>query len=181
VSTPLKLRGLEKARKKLEALRQQYPRAAAAALFAEGLAIEAESVKLVPVDTGRLRATHYCSPPEDGPGGPVVHVGYGTDYALAVHERMHAYHPVGEAKFLEIPLKAASSGFASRMADRIKRFVASGKGMDVLSSGSSSSTAAAASAAGAARQAKSSASRKPGAAKRKRARIAKSLRPRKGK
>lgn len=37
--------------------------------------------------------------------GPSVTVGYTQAYAIYVHENLEAYHPVGQAKFLEQPAR----------------------------------------------------------------------------
>ena len=91
--------------------------AVAAAIYQEGLAIEAESVHLVPVDTGRLRASHYVAPPEDIEN-PTCEAGYGTDYAAYVHERTELNHPVGQSQFLKEPLDKAKQGYAERLRKR---------------------------------------------------------------
>ena len=44
-------------------------------------------------------------------------------YALVVHEDLSAAHPVGQAKYLEIPFKARMEGFFSRMATFLERAV----------------------------------------------------------
>jgi hypothetical protein len=84
-------------------------------------------VRRIPVDTGRLRATHYVTPPEEtGSGHVAVEVGLGTDYAVFVHEDTSAHHPSGEAKFLENALAARTPGFAERLARRTKQNIEAG-------------------------------------------------------
>lgn len=153
MSGPIEITGTDEVMRELARLANDFPEATAAALYEEGVAIEAASVPLVPVDTGRLRATHYTTPPTDSGTalGPVVTVGYGTDYALPVHERMDVHHDTGQAKYLETPLKAAASGFAGRMAARIKRMVEAGKGLSAVSARKASSAVKAAETAGMAR------------------------------
>jgi hypothetical protein len=98
-----------------------------AALYQEGLAVDALAVSKIPVDTGRLRATHYVSPPTDeGPLRSVVEVGFGTDYAVFVHEDTAARHVTGEAKFLEKALAQRASGFTERLARRAKKLFEAG-------------------------------------------------------
>lgn len=105
--------------------------ALSAALYQEGLAVDAESVKQVPVDTGRLRGTHYVAPPTEGAASPVCEIGYGTDYAVPVHENMKARHgpaytdPKGhargagqKAKYLSDPLNDARRGYNRRLGAR---------------------------------------------------------------
>lgn len=119
-------------------LRQAIPRmrgAAAAALYQEALAVDAESVKRTPVDTGRLRATHYVAPPTYTADGEriVVELGNGTDYAIYVHERTELRHTTGEAKFLQNALNARSAGMLERLAKRTARNLRSGVTSAVLS------------------------------------------------
>lgn len=104
----------------LHKLARAMPEAAAEALYEEGMRVDADMVPRIPVDTGRLRATHYVSPPKRPDGVLTVEVGVGTDYAVAVHERTEIPHATGEAKFLEKALFATSPGMAQRLADRIR-------------------------------------------------------------
>lgn len=101
--------------------------AAAVGLYSEGLRVIANSIRRVPVDTGRLRATAYCEPPaRDMEGQITVRLGYGTDYAIPVHERTEVRHPVGEAKFLEHAIDENLQGFGERLCERIKENLANG-------------------------------------------------------
>lgn len=60
---------------------------------------------LVPVDTGILRGSAYVTDPDVRSGRISVSMGYATDYAAAVHERLDAVHnPPTQAKYLEKPL-----------------------------------------------------------------------------
>lgn len=127
------VKGFDKVRANLRALAENAPRALAAALYQEGLAVDAEAVKRTPVDTGRLRATHYVSPPIVSGDKVRVEIGFGTDYAVYVHERTDARHSSGEAKFLENALAARASGMAERIGKRVARNVANGIGIDALS------------------------------------------------
>jgi hypothetical protein len=126
--------GIQEIERKLQDLVRKYPEAAATATYQEGLALLADSVKEVPVDTGRLRRTGYVDAPTDA-RDPKVVVGYGTDYALPVHERTEVHHPVGKAKFLIDPMLLRSSGYRDRMIQRIAKNVRDGVTLgDVASS-----------------------------------------------
>lgn len=105
-----------------------YRRALGAALYREGSAILAESLKLVPVDTGRLRATGYVSPPEQTRGGVEVEIGYGTDYAVKQHEDVSLAHVVGQAKFLQQPAEEAERGMLTRVQADMRRIASVGGG-----------------------------------------------------
>lgn len=74
-------------------------------LFRAGLFLQRESQKIVPVDKNFLRPS-ATTRATGNDRSPEVVVGYGTDYALYVHEDMQARHKPGKsAKFLEKPLR----------------------------------------------------------------------------
>ena len=111
-------------------------------LYAEGQGIVEASATLCPVDTSALRSSRYVQPPaftsdkvrvEMGYGGPAAKInpktGESTDaYALFVHENLEAHHPVGTAKFLELPFNQATRGMARRVAQAIKAKMRTGGG-----------------------------------------------------
>jgi len=53
---------------------------------------------------------------------PKVTVGYATDYAVYVHENLEAYHPVGEAKFLEKPARQ----YRRQMGQQVRKAIRAG-------------------------------------------------------
>lgn len=91
----------------------------AGALFEEGEHIMGQAKQLTPVKTGRLRASGHVKPPETSGTTVTVELAFGTDYAIYVHEIEGRNHPVGQAKFLEQPVKAAAGGFSGRIKRRI--------------------------------------------------------------
>jgi len=144
-----KTTGFKTTAKELERLRRRYPRAFQLAMFEEGVMIFEASQKEVPVDTGRLRASGLVTLQRLGFTTNVL-IGYGTQYALAVHEdadmqarreqrqgdaiddahnrprnskgqfTAHRKASVGKWKYLEDPLNAAAAGMAQRLAIRTK-------------------------------------------------------------
>lgn len=129
----LQIEGKKDLLESIAELAQAYPQAASAALLEEGYRVDANMVPRIPVDTGRMRSTHYVAPPMVEPGGEiVVEVGVATDYAVAVHERTEVNHPVGEAKFLERALFAEAAGMAPRLAKRIPDLAARGVGVSAI-------------------------------------------------
>lgn len=125
----VEIKGADEIREKLRKLAVDHHSAAKAALHQEGLELMAEAVKRTPVDTGRLRASAYAKA-EDGGGDQLREVvGFGADYALAVHERTEVRHETGQAKFLTSVLEERQGGFVDRMGERIKKNVESGVGM----------------------------------------------------
>jgi hypothetical protein len=107
-------------RKRLAGLTKSYPRATQAAVYQEALELYNDSILQCPVDTGVLRRSAYVAPPKDAKN-PSAEVGYGTDYALPVHERLEVSHPTGNAQFLRRPFNTRQQNFEQRMADRIAR------------------------------------------------------------
>ena len=59
-------------------------------------------------------------------GSPEAVVGFGTDYAVPVHERVEAFHPIGSAKFLEIPFNDIRRGYRENLSRRIAKFMRTG-------------------------------------------------------
>ena len=77
-------------------------------IYEEANVIFNESQKLVPVDTGALRASGFVHAPRRENNRVFVRVTYGgpaAHYALYVHENLYARHDAPtQAKYLETPL-----------------------------------------------------------------------------
>jgi hypothetical protein len=114
--------------KRLREIANQSRDATAAAIYEQGLALSAQIAPLIPVDYGRLRGSLFVSPPRVGDPNPEVQVGVATDYALVVHENLRAYHPTGQAKYIEKPFNAFRGGYLARVAKRAAYFLARGAG-----------------------------------------------------
>lgn len=115
------VKGDKEVLRKLRELTEDYPDALGAALYQEALELHRDSVNRTPVDTGRLRQSAYAAPPSPNTSfdDMVAEVGYGTNYAIWVHERTELNHRVGEAKFLQNALDAKSKGYVKRVAGRV--------------------------------------------------------------
>lgn len=103
--------------------RDGAPRALARALYAEAEAIMAASKRIVPVDTGALRASGHVRPPVIRGSRVRVVLGYGgaaVPYAVFVHERPATHRPPTQWKYLEVPLHQAEPGMAGRLAERVR-------------------------------------------------------------
>lgn len=70
------------------------------------LLVQREAQKRTPVDTGALRNSAATRLTDNGLRGFYVDVSFMQFYAVFVHENLHAYHPVGEAKYLENAVRA---------------------------------------------------------------------------
>lgn len=115
-------------RRRLEQLADDFPGAAGAALYQEGMQLWNASVKRAPVEFGVLRNSAYVSPPvESGGGNITVEVGFGTEYAVAQHETLGYRHPRGgEAKYLANAMTAQAVGMLARLVDRVEENVRNG-------------------------------------------------------
>lgn len=70
--------------------------------------IMTDAKRLTPVDTGALRGSGHVRSPVVTPRMVAVTLGFGGPairYALVQHERTDFHHTVGQAKFLEQPLR----------------------------------------------------------------------------
>ena len=114
-----RLIGLDKALAKLDKLPGRIERIIKSELFKEGEGIMAMSKEaFVPVDQGPLRASGHVDDPVVKGDEVTVTLGYGNsavEYAVYVHEDLNAFHPTGEAKYLETPFKMAVPGIKRRM------------------------------------------------------------------
>lgn len=131
-----RVRGVKEVQRTLAKMGAAATGGLARELYREGEQIMTVSKPLVPVDTGALRSTGHVKPPEIeghqvrvtmGYGGPAgaevggVYVGY----ALKVHEDLAAFHPTGQAKYLEQPAMEAAKGMPERVAAGLERDIAS--------------------------------------------------------
>lgn len=120
----LQLVGLEELNRNLAFLRQSLPEEVAAALFAAGEEIMADSKeRYVPVDQGVLKGSGFVDPPQKRGGRYTVALGYGgpaAAYAIVQHERLDYRHTVGGPKFLELPVLEHSISLVPNMAKRIQ-------------------------------------------------------------
>lgn len=137
-----RLEGMPELRREIRRLERSYPEALVASLYEEALEIFADSQEEVPVDTGALRRSGIVFVRRLGVTYAVV-IGYGTAYALRIHEdtsldanRQHraelalsnpGYKPrgstVGKSKYLSDPYERALPGMEGRLAGRVRRRV----------------------------------------------------------
>ena len=90
-------------------------------LFVGGLLLQRESQKIVPIATSTLKKSADTWKVPGLRNGTDVMVGYGTDYAIYVHEDLEARHAAGkQAKFLEQPLRDFQTQIAEVIAKTIR-------------------------------------------------------------
>ena len=90
---------------------------------AEGIMSDSKN-NYVPVKEGILKSSGHVKLPEVQGSRITVEMGYGgaaEKYALIVHEDLNAIHKVGQAKYLEIPFKKATSSFMARLRIKLKK------------------------------------------------------------
>jgi len=93
-------------KKTIERIRVAIEKDMRSGILKGALALQAESQKRTPVDTGNLRGSAFTRPIANLPPGKVGYqVGYSAAYAIYVHENVGANFKVGDAKFLESPAR----------------------------------------------------------------------------
>ena len=132
----------------LTAIAKAFPDNVKKALHQEVQIEVTEMKKRCPVDTtdnaphpGNLRASIHAEEPQ-GSGRTLtqmVATGIQAPYAIYVHEDLDAFHPVGQAKFMESVIQESAPYMAERIAKRIN-FSKSKSVADYLSASTSMST-----------------------------------------
>jgi hypothetical protein len=113
--------GAAQVTRRLEQLAARMPQELAKALREE-LEIEStESQRRTPVDTGALRQSHRVdvNVSNGEVSGTITVGGPAAPYSIEVHENLEAFHPIGEAKFLENTLNESRPHLAKRIAERV--------------------------------------------------------------
>lgn len=117
----MEIEGIDQVIAAVKHLGERYKEALAASLYQEAAVAMAESLKECPVDSGRLRQSHYVAPADDL-DDPYVQVGYGAQYGLAVHERGDLKHSAPtKDHFLSDPLARSTEGYSARVAKRTQQ------------------------------------------------------------
>jgi hypothetical protein len=105
---------------KVKSFAKTFPLKVEAALYKQGeLIMLVAKVEFVPVDTGALRSTGHVMIPVRMGNLIVVMLVFGgpaAPYALKVHEDLRTSHEVGEAKYLEKPMKLAAPTLLKKIA-----------------------------------------------------------------
>lgn len=97
----MSVQGLKEVRSAITAHQAATIKGLRVGLLRGGLFIQRESQKIVPVDTGALKASASTRAEGQGMDTQVI-VSYGQDYAVFVHENLTAKHKPGKtAKYLE--------------------------------------------------------------------------------
>jgi hypothetical protein len=125
MSASVKVTGARQMIANLQQLARDAPRVMKKAVYEFAQTEMTEMKRLVPVDTGALRASgHIEQPVAHADGRITCTLGFGgtaVDYAVPVHEDLEAFHRVGQAKYVEQPLAESAAHFADRVAASVKR------------------------------------------------------------
>ena len=84
-----------------------------------GQAILGAAQKRTPVDTTALQNSALSDPKDAGPLN--YQIGFNTEYAAAVHERLELTHSQGQAKFLEAAIREEGPEILRRQAAEFAR------------------------------------------------------------
>ncbi|MGB7157118.1 MAG: hypothetical protein WBD40_03565 [Tepidisphaeraceae bacterium] len=80
-----------------------------------------DAQELAPVDTGALKASGTALPAEAKGTEISAQIGFNTNYAAAVHERLDVNHDQGEAKFLETAMRKNTPKMAEFVIDEVRK------------------------------------------------------------
>jgi hypothetical protein len=115
--------GLIELSNKLRQMAREVPGVVAAAMYEEARIEMKEAQRRCPVKTGALKKSGLVYKPEISTKNEItVKLTFGVPtpyYAIYVHENLEAFHPNGEAKFLESTLLESAPYMAQRIAKRI--------------------------------------------------------------
>lgn len=101
----IQLVGIDRTLTHVRQLAKEDKKALRAGMGKAGRFLLARSKALTPVSTGRLHASGKSRVLNNSESNPEYIVSFDTDYAVHVHENLDAFHPVGQAKFLEEPAR----------------------------------------------------------------------------
>ena len=117
----MSVQGLKELKANIKAHKAATAKGIRKGLYKAGLFLQRESMKIVPIDTGVLRASAATRAEGKGFDTAVI-VSYGTDYGVYVHEDLEASHKPGKrAKFLEQPLRDNREKIAQIVRDEIEK------------------------------------------------------------
>lgn len=117
------LLGADKVIARIRKIQTGMSKEIADALYEEAKIELREAKKRTPVATGALRKSGKVSKPKISGKTVTVDISFGGEtapYAVYVHEDLEAFHPIGQAKFLESVIEESRPHMAKRIAKRIE-------------------------------------------------------------
>ena len=116
----VRVEGIDRTKGKLEKLAKENKQKLRDGMWTAGRFLLRESQKLVPVDTGALKASGKVLVRNNSDDAPEYIVTYGNgevSYAVYQHENLDYFHETGQAKFLEQPARE----YRKTMIDMVER------------------------------------------------------------
>ena len=129
VNVKAEVKRLKEEQDRLRQMTDSIPNELEQILFQEGWRIMNKSLRIAPIDTGRLRASARVDLPERAGDQISVKLSYNTDYAVYVHERNDGGQPVPykapgtRSLFLKDPVEDGLEELERRISERMKRMV----------------------------------------------------------
>lgn len=120
--TEIKLEGFIELTNKLNKSVSQISDTVQSALLDCGNDLQQKAVDITPIDTGALRASAFTEVDRQGKN-PAVIVGFEEEYAIYVHENLEAHHDIGQAKFLEQPLRENTDKYVKYIKDKVQELI----------------------------------------------------------
>lgn len=118
----VKLEGFVELTNKLNKSVSQISDTVQSALLDCGNDLQQKAQDLTPVDTGALRSSAFTESDRQGKN-PSVIVGFEEEYSIFVHENLEAHHNIGQAKFLEQPLKENADKYVEYVRDKVQDLI----------------------------------------------------------
>lgn len=111
-----------------QAAKARARRAAKRALEVFGAKVIGQAQEMVPVDTGALAASGVFPDAVEEGDQITQTIGFNTNYAAAVHERLDQKHTQGQAKFLSTAIERMKPKFEPFVAGQVKKAMEGGAG-----------------------------------------------------
>jgi hypothetical protein len=129
VKVKIEVERLKEEQQKLRNLTDGFPSEVEKILYQEAWRVMGKSIKIAPIDTGRLRASARVDIPERNGDEISVRLSYNTDYARYVHDRNVGGMPVNyrapgtRSLFLIDPLIENIEEMSERITRRLEKVV----------------------------------------------------------
>ena len=132
----IEIKGIEEIARRLRLAERTVEEAAKSAVYGQAVALAelANRKGMVPVQSGRLRASLYITTPQRIGNGVAVELGYGAEYAPAVHERS-ARPGQGQPRWLERAANIHARALQVRLRDSLAAALRTGVVVAPLTTG----------------------------------------------
>ena len=127
----ISITGIARTKRRVDNLAKADKKALRRGMAKAGRFLLRESKLLVPVKTGKLKASGTSKVLNNSDRKPEYIVSYKKKYAIYVHEDLTKHHPNGQAKFLEQPARQHRSRLIKIIENEVR--AATGKGSSLTS------------------------------------------------